>query len=631
MNWLNGLNRRTLGIGSIIAAAILLLAVNLFSAEVFRGARADLTENKLFTIADGTRELLQKIDEPIEVKLYFSDLIGQLSPAYRRYFEQVRGLLRRYSEISGGNVQVNAVSPEPFSDAEDRAVGAGLQSIPLGDTGETGYFGLVATNSTDNMEVIPLISPDGQPFLEYTLSSLLFKLSDPSKKIIGYMTGVPIEGTFSPQGQVPPWRVLSQLRDFYDTRRVTLTGGNVDDNIDMLILFQPAGLIEEEIYAIEQFALSGKPVIALTDPNVEVGQNEVMRFAGADLFLDLMKSWGVEMPSNKVVGDLDNARRIQFAGPGGQPQILDYVLWQMLSQTNFDTSDPVFSGISRLAFATAGALSHGKEAKTTFTPLVFTSANSQEIPAVVAAQPDPKRLIAEFEPTGTPLTLAARVRGEAMSMHGSTAPQFKKPKAASSEGQEGSENDQPKKTLELPPHRESGTVNIMIVSDVDWLFDRFWVTVTRILGQEIAQPTANNGDLLINLAENMLGGNALIGVRGRGIDTRPFTYVQKLERKAAAKYREREQVLNTKLEDVQKKIEQIQVREGAEGAEIILTEDDRKTILGFRTEMIEIRRQLREVQRALREDIDRTEFWLKVMNIAIIPLLIAIGGIMVLA
>jgi ABC-type uncharacterized transport system involved in gliding motility auxiliary subunit len=626
MTWLNSLNRTFLALGSVVAAAILLLAVNLFSAEMFRGDRLDLTEGKLFTIADGTKSLLKKIDEPIEVKLYFSEKIGDLSPAYRRYFEQVRGLLQRYSDLSGGKVQVISTNPEPFSDTEDRAVGAGLQAIPLGDSGETGYFGLVATNTTDNSEVIALLSPERQAFLEYTLSSIIYKLSNPQKKTIGYMAGVPIEGNFSPQGQVPPWRVLGQLRDFYDMRRVSMVHGKVEDGIDMLILFQPAGLIEEEVYAIDQFALSGKPVIVLADPNVEVQGQEVMRFATGEKLLEMLKTWGVELSHDKVIGDMDNARRIQFGAPGGQPEIAKYLLWQVFGLPNIDVDDPVFAGVSRLAFATPGPLLPVEGATTKFSPLVISSANSQIFDAVKAGQPDPQVLLDEFKSGGKPLNVAGRLRGTAKSVFGANAPTFKPAKT-----------DDGEKPEPLPTHRPTGTINVVVVSDIDWLFDRFWVNVTQVLGQEIVQQIANNGDLLINLAENMLGGNELIGVRGRGVNERPFVYVQNLERAAEAKYRAQEQVLNAKLKGVQDKIAQMQVRDsaagsaGAKDAEIILTKEDRKTLLSFRAEMIDVRRQLREVQRALRQDIERTEFWVKALNIAAVPLLIAIGGIIVLA
>jgi ABC-type uncharacterized transport system involved in gliding motility auxiliary subunit len=623
MTWLNSLNRTSLALGSVVAAAILLLAVNLFSAEMFRGDRLDLTEGKLFTIADGTKSLLKKIDEPIEVKLYFSEKIGDLSPAYRRYFEQVRGLLQRYSDLSGGKVQVISTNPEPFSDTEDRAVGAGLQAIPLGDSGETGYFGLVATNTTDNSEVIALLSPERQAFLEYTLSSIIYKLSNPQKMTIGYMAGVPIEGNFSPQGQMPPWRVLGQLRDFYDMRRVSMVHGKVEDGIDMLILFQPAGLIEEEVYAIDQFALSGKPVIVLADPNVEVQGQEVMRFAAGEKLLEMLKTWGVEMSHDKVIGDMDNARRIQFGAPGGQPEIAKYLLWQVFGLPNIDVNDPVFAGVSRLAFATPGPLLPVEGATTKFSPLVISSANSQIFDAVKAGQPDPQVLLDEFKSGGKPLNVAGRLRGTAKSVFGANAPAFKPAKA-----------DDGKKPEPLPAHRPTGTINVVVVSDIDWLFDRFWVSVTQVLGQEIVRQIANNGDLLINLAENMLGGNELIGVRGRGVNERPFVYVQNLERAAEAKYRAQEQVLNAKLKGVQDKIAQMQVRDsaaGAKDAEIILTKEDSETLLSFRAEMINVRRQLREVQRALRQEIEHTEFGVKALNIAAVPLLIAIGGIIVLA
>jgi ABC-type uncharacterized transport system involved in gliding motility auxiliary subunit len=133
---------------------------------------------------------------------------------------------------------------------------------------------------------------------------------------------------------------------------------------------------------------------------------------------------------------------------------------------------------------------------------------------------------------------------------------------------------------------------------------------------------------VINALENLAGGEALATLRGRGVNDRPFESVANIRREAERRYREKEQGLNAKLKDLQGKLQTMETRSG-DGGQILLSDKDRQTIEGFRTEMLEVRRELRGVQADLRRDIDSLSGWLKFLNIAAVPLLIGIGGIAV--
>ncbi|HKD58444.1 MAG TPA: Gldg family protein, partial [Hyphomicrobiaceae bacterium] len=100
------LPRHTLAWTSVGLAFILLLSVNLFASSALRNAKADLTQQRLFTISSGTRSMLRSIDEPISLKLYFSKRLGEAAPVYARYFERVRALLQQYADIAGGGLDV---------------------------------------------------------------------------------------------------------------------------------------------------------------------------------------------------------------------------------------------------------------------------------------------------------------------------------------------------------------------------------------------------------------------------------------------------------------------------------------------------------------------------------------------
>ena len=201
------------GLGSIALAFILLLSVNLFAGSALRNAKADLTQQHLFTISSGTRSMLRSIDEPVSLRLYFSKRLGEAAPVYARYFERVRALLQQYNDISGGRVELSIFDPEPFSDAEDRAVAAGLRGVRLNQDGEVGYFGLVGNNSTDTDANIPFFTTDREAFLEYDLTKLIYTLANPKKRVVGLITSLPLDGGMNPMAMMGGGRPAAATDD----------------------------------------------------------------------------------------------------------------------------------------------------------------------------------------------------------------------------------------------------------------------------------------------------------------------------------------------------------------------------------------------------------------------------------
>ena len=219
----------------IVLAAVILLSVNIIASSVFKGASADLTASSLYSISDSTKRVLTKIKEPINMKVYFSERLGELSAGHKRFFERVRGLLERYQSITGGLLKVQFVDPKPFSDAEDRAVAAGLNGVRLGADGENGYFGLVASNSTDNREIVPFFAPQREAFLEYDMTKLVHKLAAPKKPVIGIISGLQINGGMTPRRQqIKPWLVMSQIREFFDVEMLTQSVKEIPAKVDVL-------------------------------------------------------------------------------------------------------------------------------------------------------------------------------------------------------------------------------------------------------------------------------------------------------------------------------------------------------------------------------------------------------------
>ena len=601
---------------------MLLLSVNLLSALLFKNVKADLTADHLYTISDGTRKVLAKMEEPVNLRVYYTRKLGEVAPLYGKYFERVKALLEQYRDLSNGKLQLAFLEPEAFSDVEDRAVASGLRGVRLNQDGETGYFGMVASNTTDNDASVEFFSPDRERFLEYDLTKLINGLANPKKRVVGLIAGIPIDGGMNPMQPMrqpaQPWMVMEQIREFFEVRTLQPDIKSVPADIDVLMLVQPDGLTADAAYAIDQFALGGGRILAFVDPVAETSPAQggmmgmPMPGAGPNAeLLKLLKAWGVSLDPAKAAGDPALARRVQFGG-GRRPVVTDYLGWLQIDKNQINEKDVLAASIERLHLASTGILTKAEGATTDVTPIIETTAKGGELDAEkLRFQPDPLALLRDFKSGGKPLMLAARIGGEAKSAFpdGRPKPPEAKPedakdKPAEAPKAEAKDAKDAKPAEPDKPFIAGGNVNIVVVADSDMLNDQFWVEVRDFLGQQVAVPQAHNAAFVLNALENLSGGEALAGLRGRGINDRPFEMVSEIRRDAERRFREKEQTLVAQLKELQDKVAKMETK-GGEGGNLILSDADKQTIETARGEMIGVRRELRDVKLALRQDIDR--------------------------
>ncbi len=620
------MNKKLLTGTGVLLAVVLFFGLNILAKYALDDARLDLTANRLYTLSDGSKNLLKNLQEPIRLRLFFSKSMANDVPQLATYADRVRELLGQFASRSNGRIKLEVIDPEPFSDAEDRAVQAGVQGIDR--DGRSFYFGLVGTNSVDAQEVVPFFQMEREEFLEYDLTKLIYALSAPKKPVVGLLTALPLQ--FGPggmmaamRGQSRPYAIMQQLRQFFEIK--SLDGGvtKIDDNIGVLVLVHPRNLSTATLYAIDQFALRGGRVIAFVDPFDEsaammpdpmTGQPPQPGSDQSSNLPELFTAWGVDFDPKQVVGDAGMAQKVQM----GPRQVVDYIAWLAVPAENLSRSDVITGQLNGVNMATSGALKAKPGATTTFTPLITSSDRAMLLPVEkVQTQPDPPGLLAAFKASGERYTLAARVTGPVKSA-------FPEGRPAGEKKEEEKKDDGKPAEPDAPHLAESkGPVNIIVVADADMIEDRFWVRDQDLMGQRLMVPIAANGDMLVNAIDNLAGSNDLISLRSRGRSLRPFERVEQLRREASQAFAAREQGLRKELQETERKIGDLQSKNQG-GTNALLSAEEQSAIDGFRQQLVKTRQELRQVQRDLNKDIQRVETWVKFVNIGLMPILVGL-------
>jgi ABC-type uncharacterized transport system involved in gliding motility auxiliary subunit len=611
------------GVGGLLALAVLFLGVIMLSNAGLRGVRLDLTQNKLYTLTPGTQQVLAELKEPVNLYFYFSrDAAAKQSPLVMPYATRVREFLEEVAARSAGKVRLRVVDPQAFSEDEDRAAEFGLQSLQAGG-GDALYFGLAGTNSTDGRSVIPSFQADREEFLEYDVAKLIHELGTPKKPVIGLMSSLGMQGQFDPMSgrMSDPWPIFTQIQQIFTVRPVTSDVDHIDKDVDVLMVVHPKQLPTRTLYAIDQFVMRGGKMLLFVDPSSGAdtsGQDPSNPLAGAmanhsSNLQPLLAAWGVDYDAGKVIGDLElglEVRSSMQAPPMRHIGILG------IHHANMNQKDVVTTSLDVINMATSGSLSARPGATTTLEPLLLSSTSAAPLPAErFNALSDPSTLRDGFKPTGTRYILAARLTGPVASAFPQGAPPDQKPAAG-------------------PPiahlAKAVSPANIVIVADTDFLMDYMWVQTRELFGQKIAQAFANNGDFVANILDNLSGSSALISIRGRASFSRPFERVDALRRQADDRLRSKAMELQSELRQTETKLTDLQSKRNDQ-ASLMLSPEQEQEVKRFTAEKARARKELRETQRGLNVDIDRLDSRLKILNIAVAPLIVAVVGGIVLS
>ena len=630
------------GTGLLSVAVSLLIAVGLIST--FPSVRIDLTEDELFSLADGTRNIVSGLEEPIELIFFYSESATEDQPQIRSYGTRVQELLREIVIASNGNLSLRIVDPEPFSEEEDLATQYGVQPVPVTQGGPGIYFGLVAAQLDNDpalqvSETMPLIRPDQEQFLEYEFMKLVTRVANPDLQVIGLLTTLDIDGGFDPMtGQATQqWMITDFIRQLYELRRIETEAESIDDDVDILMIVHPEGLSEQTLYAIDQHVMRGGKTLVFLDPTADsmVSRSARGSMIPAGMRSDLpglLEAWGVDYSPDKVLTDNTLALRVQM-GQGSRP--VAHIGMIGANRTALAEDDIITRRLENLNLSSAGALAPREGATTRFEPLIQSSSDAMLMDASLLEDVlDPSVLFDEFVSANERYTIAARISGVI-----ATAFPDGRPVSASAESEAtedeavaddaGSEiESSEEESTEIDPlqghlAQTDGETNILIFADTDVLTDRLWVQVAQFLGQRIPQPYANNGDFVINALDNLSGGADLVSIRSRGRYSRPFERVVKMQREADDRLRTEEAALLERLAATEEQLAALNTGENGQPLGQ-LTPEIQAEIDRFNAELLDTRRSLRDVQFQLTADIEELGSNLKWFNTAAIPMLLTV-------
>jgi ABC-type uncharacterized transport system involved in gliding motility auxiliary subunit len=606
--------------GGLVLLAVLLIAGN-FLLSVIK-ARVDLTQGSVYTLSQGTREILSKLEAPVKIRYYYTQGGNTVPVGIKTFAKRVEDLLAEYKAAANGKVIIEKFNPEPDSDAEESAALDNVEGQQT-NTGEKFYLGL-AVSFLDKKEAIPVLSADRERLLEYDLTSKISQVTQAKKPVIGLMAGLPVLGRplnpMSKQQPTEPWVIGSELKRMFDVRKIEMDVKKIDDDVKVLLVIHPKNITEEAEYAIDQFVLRGGKLVAFVDPYAYFDQQPDMQNpfggnqAGGSTLYNLFKGWGVEVDA-KVIADMT------FPSGSG-PRLLPTLL--SLTNDAFNMDDIVMSQVGTMLVPFGGSFK-GKFAeglKTTV--LIHSSKNAMPVDLIIATLSG-EPATRGFAPTGKEEPIAMRLTGKFKSAfpNGEPVP----PQAPAKKGEE----------LKPPPPpsgkhmREAAAENsVVLVADVDMLTDGAAVEVQDVFGQKVVVPRNGNLAFAQSLVEQLSGDQSLMNLRSRAAFTKPLTVLRQMEAQAQQSYLGEIKKLEDSRNQITEKLQNLQkgrTGAGATATATVLTPEQQAEIENFRKQATETGKQLKELRKNLRIDTDRLELWTKVVNIGAIPLLVAILGL----
>ncbi len=623
-----------------IIAVIFILTITFCAISISQNVgsrlKMDVTGQKLYTLSDGTKAILAKLNQPITLKLYYARTAAMKGPDnikyFNNYYEFVRTLLEEYVAVAKGMVKLEIIDPRPFSDDEVQAIQYGLKKFPVTEE-ENFFFGLVAQTQFGVERVIPFFAPDRQSFIEYDISYLIDRAVTRQKKTIGVLSSLPVMGEASDymaqmmrmQGQQPKvaWLIIQHLRQQYEVKIIPAETDDIN-NIDLLLVIQPKNLSEATQFAIDQYVLKGGRAIVLVDPYCFAEQQSApqQQFGGmlpASNLRKLLNTWGLDMPPMTFAGDRQLAPEEQLGGSRRAQKIIGFL--RLVSPASFNPESAITAQLNTVNVLFAGVLNEvapagdaNEQKEIERVPLVMTTdtGNSFKVDSPYELQMlDPPSLMKKFVDGSRPVVMGYLVTGKFKSAF---------PDGIDIKAVQPKDPNKPP----IPPMHVTGLGQaaencvVAVFSDVDFISNNMAYYQNPLFGNIIV---GDNSALLLNTIDELCGSNELISIRSRGNFRRPFVVVDKIEARAEAETAEEVAKLNAEIDGFENELRTLVTSTDKQQQQIIGSSIARKK-KDLELKKIEAQRQLQQAQREKRRQIEHLGNVLRAFNMFAAPVVI---------
>lgn len=604
-----------------LLAAVAVLAAAFF-ANIIAGrlaTRADLTEDGTFSLSAGSRHIAASVGEPVTLELYASRGDTRLSPYLEAYARRTEGLLQAFADASKGAIRLKVTDPQPDTEEESRAQRAGLGGTRAANG--TAYLG-VSAQQADSLRAIAFLDPRRERFLEYDVAQLIASVTRLSKPRLAFVSTLPLSNDI-PQGQEPgPGDVLlAELARSFEVVTVSNTATELPKDIAVVALVHPHHLNPQLAFAIDQFLLRGGPVLAAIDPlsryqKYQQGNMPLMMVPAAAMGAAsdpaLLRSWGVDAPVDAVVGDA--AHSLQMPSSRGEP--IAYPLAVALEGNSLAADYPATSSVRSLNVLEAGSVRLAAEAKPglSFRSLVtFRGPGIGTVPTGSANAGPFEKTALQFKADGQERAFAALISG---TFH-----------TAFPEGAPKSTDGKPVAGEALKVSAKPG--RLLVIADSDFMLDYYSLRRGTAYGQQVYEPINDNQAFFIGALETLAGSDELVAVRAKGAALRPFDRVNDLQRRAQARYQAEIDRQEQRLAELAEKIAELTRTSGGDLSKgIVLTPELEREVQKFTEEQATVRRALRDIRRAAREEVDSLGRGLAWVNLLAAPALLGLAGLL---
>ena len=646
------MNRTTRVIIGVILVLVIMFSAISICQNIGKPIKVDVTEQDLYTLSDGTKAILSKLNQPVRVKLYYAKtaaLKGSDQIQYfNNYYQFVKSLLDEYVSATKGMIDLQIIDPRPFSEEEVQALRYGLQRFPITDE-ESFFFGLVVQTQFGVEKTIPLFSPDRQNFVEYDISYLIDTAITRQKTKIGVLSSLPVMGSnvsgymaqmMQMQGQrpEPAWTVIEHLRKQYEVDSISAHTDEIKD-VDILLVIHPKDLPEKTLFAIDQFVLKGGRTVVCVDPHCFAEKPDQMALQrgvppsqSSDLNL-LLRNWGVEMPQRTFAGDRNLALKASIMANQRPENIIGFL---GLTSGCFNPESVITADLNQVRILFPGVLnevnnSEEKEddVKIDRRPLLVTTDKGNTWTTSSPYElmmPKPSQLMSKFVDGTKPVTMGYLLTGKFKSSFPDGIEVEEEIEAseeeAKSESEEASEENKTVKKRITGLTEATEDCTVAVFADVDFISDMVAYQRTFIGNMAIG----DNGTLMLNTIDGLRGSSDLISIRSRGNMRRPFVVVDSIEKQAERETANEEARINAEIVGFQNELNNI-ISSAKEGDEEIIGSSILQKKKDLEIKLHEAQRKLRNVKVKRRERIESLGNKLRNFNMLMTPAIILIIAI----